>query len=77
MSGEPAHQLVLLRRRDRRVPQRRTVGHLLLPAPDRDAPPGHEDRPRYQDDRDVLNVRPQPHGLVLAVPPQRQRRRRP
>lgn len=73
MSGEPTNQLVLFRRRRRRVVQRRTIGHLLLPAPARDAPPGHEDPARDQADRDMLDVRSRPDGLVLAVPPARQR----
>ena len=73
MSGEPANQLVLFRRRHRRVVQRRTIRHLLLSAPTGDAPPGHEDPAGDQADRDMLDVRPQPDGLVLAVPPARQR----
>lgn len=58
MYGEPAHQLILFRRRNRRLPQRRTIGHLLLPAPARDPPPRHEHRARDQAVRDVLDLRP-------------------
>lgn len=76
MSGEPTDKLVLFRRRGRRGAQRRAVGHLLLPAANGDAPAGHWDEGRDQARRDVLDVRAEPDGRVLAVHPHGQRRRR-